>query len=144
MTTTTTGEVVPKAPKRRIRLGALGPLIALAGLMVLGAALNDHFLTFTNMANIVARASFIGIIAIGATFVITSGGIVRFIPPSSGAVCTWTIRSLYPGWCVSAESTWFCIVRTIPLTKPVRLPMPGVASIRCQLSRRPPTFDDGR
>src|SRR5207253_7971503 len=61
--------------RRRIRIGALGPLIALALLVIVGSVLNDHFLTLNNMANIVARASFIGIIAIGATFVITSGGI---------------------------------------------------------------------
>jgi ribose transport system permease protein len=73
--TTTAGEVTQPVRKPRVRLGALGPLLALALLMVLGSVLNDHFLTFNNMANIVARASFIGIIAIGATFVITSGGI---------------------------------------------------------------------
>ena len=73
--TTTAGEIARPTWRSRIRLGALGPLLALALLMVLGAMLNDHFLTLANMANIVARASFIGIIAIGATFVITSGGI---------------------------------------------------------------------
>lgn len=107
MTTTTTGEVAPKAPKRRIRLGALGPLIALAGLMVLGSILNDHFLTFTNMANIVARASFIGIIAIGATFVITSGGIdlsvgslAAFIAGMMIIIINSLVPSMGSGWTV--------------------------------------------
>ena len=68
-------EQPPRASRPKFRLGALGPLVALALLMVLGASLNGNFLTIDNMANIVARASFIGIIAIGATFVITSGGI---------------------------------------------------------------------
>ena len=64
-----------RATRPKFRLGALGPLLALLLLMILGALLNGNFLTIGNMANIVARASFIGIIAIGATFVITSGGI---------------------------------------------------------------------
>jgi ribose transport system permease protein len=75
MTTTTTGENSPQRPRTRLRLGALGPLVALLLLMILGASLNGNFLSIENMANIAARASFIGIIAIGATFVITSGGI---------------------------------------------------------------------
>ncbi|MBU1174510.1 MAG: ABC transporter permease [Alphaproteobacteria bacterium] len=73
--TTVASDSAPKVQKRRFRLGVLGPLIALALLLILGTALNGNFLTFANMANIVARASFIGIIAIGATFVITSGGL---------------------------------------------------------------------
>ena len=73
--TSVASESAPRAQKKRFRLGVLGPLIALALLLVLGTALNGNFLTFANMANIVARASFIGIIAIGATFVITSGGL---------------------------------------------------------------------
>jgi ribose transport system permease protein len=68
-------EQPPRVTRPKFRLGALGPLLALALLMILGASLNGNFLTIDNMANIVARASFIGIIAIGATFVITSGGI---------------------------------------------------------------------
>ena len=43
--------------------------------MVLGTLLNPDFLSSTNLSNIVSRTSFIGIIAIGATFVIISGGI---------------------------------------------------------------------
>jgi ribose transport system permease protein len=73
--TTTAGETLQPARRARIRFGTFGPLVALVLLMVLGAVLNDHFLSISNLANIVARASFIGIIAIGATFVITSGGI---------------------------------------------------------------------
>lgn len=65
----------PASRRPRFRLGVLGPLIALVLLMVLGASLNGNFLSVANMANIVARASFIGIIAVGATFVITAGGI---------------------------------------------------------------------
>jgi ribose transport system permease protein len=64
-----------RASNQRFRFGVLGPLVALALLLVLGTLLNANFLTLANMANIVARASFIGIIGVGATFVITAGGL---------------------------------------------------------------------
>ncbi|MBL8591236.1 MAG: ABC transporter permease, partial [Devosia sp.] len=35
----------------------------------------ENFLSYSNLTNVLARSSFIGIIAIGATFVITSGGL---------------------------------------------------------------------
>src|SRR5690606_6968972 len=68
------------------KLNVLGPLIALALLLVLGAFLNENFFTVINLTNIVARASFIGVIAIGATFVITSGGLDLSV--GSMAACT--------------------------------------------------------
>ncbi len=52
-----------------------GPLLALIALVILGTALNSSFLGQGNIANILTRSAFIGIIAIGATFVITAGGI---------------------------------------------------------------------
>ncbi|AXO16047.1 MULTISPECIES: ABC transporter permease [Thalassospira] len=54
---------------------ALGPFLALVGLFVLGTGINDAFLSGGNLSNIFTRAAFIGIIAVGATFVITAGGI---------------------------------------------------------------------
>ncbi|HEX4296524.1 MAG TPA: ABC transporter permease [Devosia sp.] len=72
---TAVSEQPPRAARPKFRLSALGPVLALLLLLILGASLNSNFLSVANMANIVARASFIGIIAIGATFVITSGGI---------------------------------------------------------------------
>ena len=43
--------------------------------MVLGAFLNDNFLSYANVTNVLARSAFIGIIAVGMTFVIVGGGI---------------------------------------------------------------------
>ncbi|QIB35989.1 ABC transporter permease [Ancylobacter pratisalsi] len=56
-------------------LSALGPLLALILLVVLGALLNDNFLSSGNITNVLARSAFIGMIAVGMTFVITSGGL---------------------------------------------------------------------
>lgn len=73
--TSTAGEAAPQLRRPRVRLGALGPVLALVLLMILGTLLNGSFLSLGNLSNIVARSSFIGLIAIGATFVITSGGL---------------------------------------------------------------------
>jgi ribose transport system permease protein len=73
--TTTANESAAPVKRTRFRLSVLGPLVALGLLLVLGSMLNENFFTPANMANIVARASFIGVIAVGATFVITSGGL---------------------------------------------------------------------
>lgn len=68
---------LPAKPARgfRIDLKTVGPLLALALLVLLGISLNENFLSYNNITNVLARSSFIGIIAIGATFVITAGGL---------------------------------------------------------------------
>lgn len=58
-----------------LNLQVLGPLLALILLIVLGAWLNENFLSYGNVTNVLARSAFIGIIAVGMTFVITAGGI---------------------------------------------------------------------
>ncbi len=60
---------------RMLNLRALAPLLGLVLLVILGANLNDNFLTTNNINNVLTRSSFIGIIAVGMTFVIISGGI---------------------------------------------------------------------
>jgi len=56
-------------------LKTAGPFIALIAIFLMGILVNDAFLSTGNLTNILARSSFIGIVAIGATFVITAGGI---------------------------------------------------------------------
>ena len=58
-----------------LNLKSIGPFIALVLIFLLGVFVNEAFLSSGNLANILARSSFIGIVAIGATFVITAGGI---------------------------------------------------------------------
>ncbi len=52
-----------------------GPLIALVLLMIVGSLMSDRFLTADNLSNVLTRSAIIGIIAVGATFVITAGGL---------------------------------------------------------------------
>src|SRR3954447_22659009 len=61
--------------ERRLSLHGTGPLIGLALLCIAGALLNEDFATLDNLMNVLTRTSFIGIIAVGMTFVIISGGI---------------------------------------------------------------------
>lgn len=68
------------------RVSALGPLLGLIALMVIATILNPDFLTFTNLTNVLTRAAFIGIIAVGATFVIISGGIDLSVGSLTGLV----------------------------------------------------------
>ena len=57
------------------RLQGFGPLLGLLLLGVIGAILNPDFATVDNILNVLTRTAFIGIIAVGMTFVIISGGI---------------------------------------------------------------------
>ena len=57
------------------RLHGVGPLLGLIALCIGGTLLNPDFATFDNAMNVLTRTSFIGIIAVGMTFVIISGGI---------------------------------------------------------------------
>jgi ribose transport system permease protein len=105
--TTAVTETTPGTPRPRFRLSVLGPLVALLLLMILGTLLNGNFLSVGNLSNIVARSSFIGLIAIGATFVITSGGLdlsvgsmAAFIAGMIIIIINGAVPSLGTGWTV--------------------------------------------
>ncbi|WP_265500991.1 ABC transporter permease [Paracoccus beibuensis] len=59
----------------KINLAVIAPIVALVVLVLIGIAMNPNFLSFANITNVLARSAFIGIIAIGMTFVITAGGL---------------------------------------------------------------------
>lgn len=59
----------------KIDLHVLGPILALVALVIVGILLNPNFLSMGNITNVLARSAFIGIIAVGMTFVITAGGL---------------------------------------------------------------------
>lgn len=66
----------PEARKRRwqdVDLRAVAPFAALALLLILGALVNPNFIGLNNLANVATRSAFIALIAVGATFVISSG-----------------------------------------------------------------------
>ncbi|HEX8611050.1 MAG TPA: ABC transporter permease [Telluria sp.] len=57
------------------RIKSMGPVIGLLLLCLAGTLLNSDFATVDNMMNVLTRTAFIGIIAVGMTFVVISGGI---------------------------------------------------------------------
>ncbi|MDR2325871.1 MAG: ABC transporter permease [Acidovorax sp.] len=59
----------------RLRWHSLGPALGLALLCLLGTWLNSDFASLENLLNVLSRTAFIGIIAVGMCFVITTGGI---------------------------------------------------------------------
>ena len=66
---------VPFALPGLSRFRGYGPVVALVLLCIAGGLLNPDFATVENMMNVLTRTAFIGIIAVGMTFVIVSGGI---------------------------------------------------------------------
>lgn len=57
------------------RIKGFGPVLGLIALCIAGTLLNSDFATIDNLMNVLTRTAFIGIIAVGMTFVIISGGI---------------------------------------------------------------------
>jgi ribose transport system permease protein len=60
---------------RKADLGAVAPFAALAALLILGAMVSPRFISVDNLANVLTRSAFIATIAVGATLVITAGGL---------------------------------------------------------------------
>ncbi len=73
--TDTTASLRQEARDWRINWIDAGPFLALAALILIGSLINPEFLSVTNITNVVTRSAFIAIIAVGATFVISSGGL---------------------------------------------------------------------
>ncbi len=66
-----------KAPKtsKDWDMAAIAPFIALALLLLVGYFANPNFISVANLSNVITRSAFIAIIALGATYVISSGGL---------------------------------------------------------------------
>lgn len=56
-------------------LRGIAPFVALFLLLILGTLANPNFLSVDNLLNVATRSAFIAIIALGATYVISSGGL---------------------------------------------------------------------
>jgi ribose transport system permease protein len=74
-----------------IDLRAVAPFLALALLLILGAIANPNFISIDNLLNVVTRSAFIAIIAVGATFVISAGGLDLSVGSMVAFVASLTI-----------------------------------------------------
>ena len=79
---------------REIDLRAWTPFVALAVLLLLGFFVSGRFLTIDNITNVVTRSAFVAIVAIGATFVITAGGLDLSVGSMGGLISGVTILFL--------------------------------------------------
>ena len=78
----------------KINFYTLGPLIALIVLIALGAMKNPALLAEANLINVLARSAFIGLIAVGMTFVITSGGLDLSVGSMAAFLAGMTILAM--------------------------------------------------
>ncbi len=60
---------------REVDLRAIAPFVALALLLLFGTLTSANFLSLDNLLNVLARSAFTAIIGVGATFVISAGGL---------------------------------------------------------------------
>ncbi|MBW6416178.1 ABC transporter permease [Celeribacter sp. PS-C1] len=73
--TMSSAKTTEKPRGAKLDLKVIGPIVALIVLILIGMSLNPNFLSYANITNVLARSAFIGIIAVGMTFVITAGGL---------------------------------------------------------------------
>ena len=95
-----TSTTAPGTPRSKFNLQALGPILALVVLVVIGTILNPDFLAAQNITNVLSRSAFIGIMAVGMTFVITAGGLdlsVGSMTAFIAGVMIMIMNALIPG-----------------------------------------------
>jgi len=102
MTDTTANKNAARRSLGDLDLRAVAPFVALAVLLVLGALVNPNFLGVDNLLNVLTRSAFIAIIAVGATFVISAGGLDLSVGAMSAFVAGVMILFLNTG-AVSGE-----------------------------------------
>lgn len=101
-------ETVSLRPAREFHLAwtDIGPFLALGALLAIGFLVNPDFLSATNLSNVITRSAFIAIIAVGATFVISSGGLDLSVGSMAAFITGITIMSMnalapdYAGWSI--------------------------------------------
>src|SRR4028119_1637797 len=88
---------------RRARVFAIlqrrGAIVVLLLVVAIASLQFDTFLTARNLENIVLQASFLGLIAVGQTFVIISGGIdlsVGSMLALGGVIAAQTVQIFWP------------------------------------------------
>jgi ribose transport system permease protein len=95
----------PAARLARIDFSAVAPFAALALLLILGAAVSPRFISLDNLANVLTRSAFIATIAVGATLVITAGGLDLSVGAMAAFVAGNMILFLNAGWFESPVAT---------------------------------------
>ena len=75
MSDTTVGGALPRGDSLRAQLARRAPVIGLAVALLVAAFVTPEFYSGTNLVNVLRQAAILGIVAIGQTFVLLTGGI---------------------------------------------------------------------
>lgn len=99
----------PVQPKSAYRLAdmdlrGVAPFAALALLLLFGAFVNTNFIGLDNLSNVATRAAFVAIIAVGATFVISSGDLDLSVGSMLAFVASLMILFLNAGYISDPET----------------------------------------
>lgn len=106
----------PPGGLARLRSGSgigrnLGLIVALLAICVIGAATaGDLFLSGNNVLTIVRQAAVIGVVSIGATFVITAGGIDLSVGSVLGLASVWATTLATQA--IAADFHWIVMLFT--------------------------------
>lgn len=102
-----------KAPKtsKDWDLRAVAPFVALALLLVLGTIANPNFIGIDNLLNVITRSAFIAIIALGATYVISAGGLDLSVGSMVAFVASLMILFINSG--TIADPTWMLLTAMV-------------------------------
>jgi ribose transport system permease protein len=99
---------------KKINIEKYGSLLALAFLVIVSTIVYPRFVELQNLLNIMRQVSYTGIIALGMTFVIISGGIdlsVGSMAALSGALAILTLNALAGALSTSPE--WIAVALPI-------------------------------
>lgn len=94
-----------RAPRRKLRLQSLGPLVGLILIFIVLSFTSKDFLTVSNIFNVFRQISINGLIAFGMTFVILTGG----IDLSVGSILALS-SALAAGMMAAGNDTWLSII----------------------------------
>ncbi len=94
MTALTNDTAIRPARRFDISWTEAGPFLALAVLLCVGYLVNPDFLSATNLSNVITRSAFIAIIAVGATFVISAGGLDLSVGSMAAFITGITIMAM--------------------------------------------------
>ncbi len=100
------------ASRLKLNMAALAPFIALALLLVVGTFANANFLTVGNLVNVLTRSAFIAIVAVGATFVISGGGLDLSVGAMTAFVASLMIMFMNGG---SIASPYLMLIAAMAL-----------------------------
>ncbi|HEY5081804.1 MAG TPA: ABC transporter permease [Bauldia sp.] len=106
-----TDATVKGRPRRwsmdRINMAAVAPFVALVVLLIAGTFVNENFFSVNNLINVLTRAAFTAIIGVGATFVISAGGLDLSVGSMTAFVASLMIMFLNTG--AVADPFWMLI-----------------------------------